>query len=280
MIRNSEKGMVFVRMLFFVTSLLLLSAAVAFAAEPVGKIERAQAKVWTVRDGKRVDLSQGAALFEFDVLCTDNSGSATVRFKDDTVLELRHGSHVDIKEVAFSEARSRFNVGVVSGTAKIITGMIVNKNPKGFKITTPKSTIGIRGTEFTVVVDSVTGRESVTVDNISAAHTVEVNYTAIGESRSLQAAGASASINEQNAVESSGSVVDTTGLDGSGASRPTGGVRDNTQYNTDYASDSRGGDGGSSNSSGGGGSSSGSSSSGSSSAGADSCENDNSSPPR
>ena len=257
------KSMSFMRCLLAALCLILLSAAGGFASEPAGKVEAADGVVWAMRDGKRVELSKNSDVFEFDVLCTDKSGSAAVRFKDDTVLEIKANSKIDVKEVVFTDSRNRFNVGVVNGTAKVITGLIVKKNPKGFKVTTPKSTIGIRGTELTVAVDAATGVETVKVNDISDGHTVDVSYNEIGERRSLLAAGASSTIDERNVVDSDGDVSDTTGLDGAGAAagQETNTTRPDAKDNRPEPQSSPG-------------------ASGSPGSAHDACETDNSSPPR
>lgn len=261
MISCRTKNISFMRNLLAAVCLILLSAASVFAAEPAGTVERAEGDFWAMREGKKVELSKNSGVFEFDILFTDKSGSATIRFKDNTVLEIRANTKIDVKEVVFTDTKNRFNVGVVNGTAKIITGLIVKKNPKGFKVTTPKSTIGIRGTELTVIVDATTGVETVKINDISDGHTVEVSYNEIEESRSLRASGASVTINERNAVDSDGDVVDTTGRDDAAfeqrnSDRAEHGGSDRPEHEASQGSQ------------------------GSSDSAHDDCENENSSPPR
>ena len=119
MISCRTKNISFMRNLLAAVCLILLSAASVFAAEPAGTVERAEGDFWAMREGKKVELSKNSGVFEFDILFTDKSGSATVRFKDNTVLEIRANTKIDVKEVVFTDTKNRFNVGVVNGTAKV-----------------------------------------------------------------------------------------------------------------------------------------------------------------
>jgi hypothetical protein len=107
------------------------------------------------------------------MLETDQTGYAIVTFADQSVLEIGGGSNVDIRSVVFTPDRNRFNVGVMQGAARLITGEIVRRNPRNFKLTTPKSTIGIRGT--TLLVEVRETYEKFTVEAIGEGHAV--NYS-------------------------------------------------------------------------------------------------------
>jgi hypothetical protein len=145
----------------------------ALGAEPVGRADSVQAGFWAVRNSYRVDLGDGGEIFEYDILETDQTGYARVIFADQSVLEIASNSNIDVRSVVFSPDRNRFNVGVMQGAARVITGEIVKRNPRNFKITTPKSTIGIRGT--TLLVEVRTTYEKFTVEAIGEGHAV--NYS-------------------------------------------------------------------------------------------------------
>jgi hypothetical protein len=145
----------------------------AEAAAPAGIAGSVQPGFWAVRDGNRVELGDGSEIHEFDILETDQTGYALVTFADQSVLEISSGSNVDIRSAVFTPDRNRFNVGVVQGAARIVTGEIVRRNPRNFKLTTPQSTIGIRGT--TLLVEVRQTYEKFTVEAIGEGHAV--NYS-------------------------------------------------------------------------------------------------------
>ncbi|MDR3255444.1 MAG: FecR family protein [Synergistaceae bacterium] len=227
----------------------------AAADNPVGHVENANAGFGATREDKRIDLTAGDGVFEFDILETDASGAATIRFVDGSVLEMRGETRLNVKEVVFSEDRNRFNVGVINGTARIITGMIVKRNPRGFKITTPTSTIGIRGTTLSFIVRE--NVESVTVDDISEGSVVTYVNRLTGETFTMTKAGDSITATgmTENApsIETSGEGLlhgerDTKGNDMSGlgdnprAPNPSGGRGSGSGNGGSGSSRGRGGD--------------------------------------
>ncbi|MDL2263498.1 FecR domain-containing protein [Synergistaceae bacterium OttesenSCG-928-I11] len=174
-----------VRLLFMmglIVCAFAMLAGEALAAESKGKVEESTPGFWVMREDKRIDLNAGDDIYEFDIIMTDATGAGTIRFIDDTVLEVRNSTELDVKEVVFTEERNRFNVGVMEGTARVITGAIVRQNPRGFKVTTPKSTIGIRGTDLSAGYDSATGssRLSVTTAGSVVTYTETLSGLSVG----------------------------------------------------------------------------------------------------
>jgi hypothetical protein len=209
----------------------LLTSLACSAQDPVqskdskGVVEAFQDSFWATREEKRIDLAVSSDVYEFDILRTDASGSGTIRFEDDSILEVGNNSEIDVKEVVFSDEQNRFDVGVIQGAARVITGAIVKRNPEGFKVTTPRSTIGIRGTDLLVSLDLATGVETVMVNDISESHSVSVadkvlgtiaNITQRGISYSVDPATNSISINGRSLIELGASLigVSVTTLDG------------------------------------------------------------------
>lgn len=272
------------KLLLLLLTLFVLSAGAAFA-ESKGKVETSSPGFWVVRDGERTDLSVGDDILEFDILATDATGGGTIRFIDDTVLEVRNNSEIDVKEVVFTEDRNRFNVGVVEGTARVITGAIVRQNPRGFKVTTPKSTIGIRGTDLEAGYDPNTGRSTMTVHETETEVTFTDNFTGFSitgaKGLSVTSDGMGGiTINDksydftdptqvtQAAMDLEG-VASITGPDGSpvgGGASGGGGEGSGTDSSMGGGGEGGGEGGGSSGGGGGGG------------GGSDDCSNDNSSP--
>jgi uncharacterized repeat protein (TIGR02543 family) len=159
------------------------SAVFADNDEPKGHVETVEGSLSATRDMARVDLVAGSNIYEYDILETDPTGSAVIRFLDDSILEMGSGARIDIKELVFSSERNRFNVGLVHGVVRVITGAIVKFNPRGFKLTTPKSSIGIRGT--TLFVEVTERYERVTVEELSDASYVTHTNTDSKESFSM-----------------------------------------------------------------------------------------------
>jgi hypothetical protein len=254
-------------------------ASSAFAAEAKGHVETANPGFFAVRDGNRTPLDVGSEIYEFDILETDSTGSALIRFVDESTLELRSGSRLDVKDVVFSEGRNRFNVGLGQGIARIITGAIVKLNPRGFKLSTPKSSIGIRGT--TLLVEVMEKYERVTVEDISEGSYVTCVDTVNEKSYSLTEIDDSVTISSEERIDPStgavSAITETTtqgagviegiqgpsgsgGGSGSGASGRTGGGyggRSGSSQGSEAGGEGPSGGSGSSGSGGGSGSSGG-----------------------
>jgi hypothetical protein len=76
-----------------------------------------------------------------------------------------------MRDFADSGAASVFNVHLLQGVARVITGKIVEQNPRGFAVSTPEGTIGIRGT----IISLRTGDGTTTVYVENTTRAVYVN---------------------------------------------------------------------------------------------------------
>ena len=138
-----------------VTLLLLLLFAwpAALVAAEAGKVIAVRGEV-TASDasGALRTLSRGDAVAEGETIATGANSFVRLRFSDGSSLHLRAGSRFAIEGYAHDEAgeaeRSEFNL--LRGGFRAVTGAIGRERPEGVKVTTPVSTIGIRGTDYQV----------------------------------------------------------------------------------------------------------------------------------
>jgi hypothetical protein len=133
--------------------LFLASAAWGAGDSPaVGSITSSVPQAGAVREGKRALLVTGDEIFVEDTLFTDEAGQLEVTFEDGTTLDLGPSSEVQVRDFTMTEDKNSFHSEIIRGAARLVTGDLVKRNPGGFKISTPRSTIGIRGTEVLAVV--------------------------------------------------------------------------------------------------------------------------------
>lgn len=95
------------------------------------------------RTGKRV-LLQEAAVFSGDQIITGPTGEAQIKFRDDTKLVVGPNSTMVIDAFVFNadDSARQISINAVRGAFRFISG----KSAKdAYTITTPTSTIGIRG---------------------------------------------------------------------------------------------------------------------------------------
>lgn len=147
-----------------------LSAVTAQAAD-IGKVTILVPGVSVTRSGQAEELRQHAPLRVSDTVHTDATGRVRILFNDDSMVDMGANTSLDMRDFADSGTGSAFNVHLLQGVARVITGKIVEQNPSGFAVTTPEVSIGIRGTILSV--RSSNGVSTVYVENTTRA--VHVN---------------------------------------------------------------------------------------------------------
>lgn len=95
----------------------------------------------------------GAKLEEKDSVITADNSKAQIMFTDDTIVTVGKNSNFSISQYIFEDSKEpavEFNL--VKGAMRTITGKIGKIAPEKFSVHAKTATIGIRGTNFTVVV--------------------------------------------------------------------------------------------------------------------------------
>jgi hypothetical protein len=125
------------------------TAATVFAADgEVGRAISIVPGVFVERDGARTPLALNDPVRGTDTITTDAAGRARILFHDDGAVTLGPDTSLALVEVLPEGKAPIFKAHVAQGLARFITGKIVEQNPKGFAVSTPEGTAGIRGTIF------------------------------------------------------------------------------------------------------------------------------------
>lgn len=131
---------------------------------------------YVLRNGQRIELSQGTAIEQTDVVHTEADAKLTLRFSDDSIIELGPSTQIAVDDFAFDpsglEAPS-FGLHMMGGVVRSISGKIVEQNPESFRLTSPLGAVGIRGTETLHVIGD--GTESHAIINIGPGHSVVIS---------------------------------------------------------------------------------------------------------
>jgi hypothetical protein len=141
---------------FFVFATLFLFAgpvASAFAQESVGNITQGFGEIIVTRAaGGDEAVVIGAAVFQHDTIFVGEGSEATITFADNTILTLGAESAITIDTLIYDPAGqdSSASFDLAGGLMGLVSGDIVKTG--NMIVTTPVSTIGIRGT--TVLIDS------------------------------------------------------------------------------------------------------------------------------
>lgn len=133
------------RVLF--SALLLVAFASDVHAEPAGTAVGVNQVARIVTGSKTGKLAVGQGVFVGDKIATTAIGQVQIEFNDKTRLVIGPGSELVIRDyVAAEQSRATsFTVSAVAGAFRFMSG---NSAKPSYKITTPTSTIGIRGTRF------------------------------------------------------------------------------------------------------------------------------------
>lgn len=101
-------------------------------------------------------VSRGDTIFVGDVVETGSNGHVHIRFVDGALVSVRPNSRLRVDEYAYfpdrpSDNRVRFTLE--AGTVRSVTGEAGRANKDAYRMNTPISAIGIRGTDYTVFSD-------------------------------------------------------------------------------------------------------------------------------
>ncbi|MEF2145947.1 MAG: FecR domain-containing protein [Desulfovibrionaceae bacterium] len=140
-------------------ALLLLCPALSLAAagEPVGRVQTYEGTVAAVSDGQKRGLALNDPLYANDTVVTGGDGFLQIMFADGTVLTMDAHTEMLLRDVSYTPGNSEgrnFNIDMIAGTCRFVTGQITKHNPEKFKVGSPLGTIGIRGTEGGVLAQA------------------------------------------------------------------------------------------------------------------------------
>lgn len=142
-----------------VFGLILLAILVKPAHGNVGEIGQIKGSGVLERDGDIViEGNAGVGVQSMDEAVTAN-GTMRIDFIDETRVELTEQSRLVIDEFVYDPANDVGSLSIKAslGTVRYASGQIAKKYKQNVKIRTPSATIGVRGTDFVMVVDEMGG---------------------------------------------------------------------------------------------------------------------------
>lgn len=132
----------------------------ATGASPIGQVETLDGGASVQRtDGTVETLQVGMKVFERDVLQTDEGATLSVTFVDGTIFTLASASRMVIDELVYDPSADDNSGGfsLIQGSFVFIAGQVAKTG--GMDVSTPSSTMGIRGTTVVVELSSQNGIE-------------------------------------------------------------------------------------------------------------------------
>src|SRR5437773_3526178 len=133
----------------------ICAAALALPAraEPAGKVLSADGDALVLRGSQILRLFRGAAVESGDQIHTGSDGRVLVVFTDSGLVWIRGNSDFVVDEYSYAQGRREAAFfSLLKGGARSVTGLIGRRTRSNFRLRIPVATIGIRGTDFSVVM--------------------------------------------------------------------------------------------------------------------------------
>jgi len=120
----------------------------------IGTVKQVQGQASLTKGKQQRAAAPGQAVWLGEVLATGPASAISVTLRDGTVLTLGPDSEADMSEYAFNATTQEGSllVKMVQGSMRVVTGLLAKVNPDLFRISTPTSVVGVRGTDFIVEV--------------------------------------------------------------------------------------------------------------------------------
>ncbi len=137
-----------------IVAFILCSATPSFATE-IGKVKILSGEVTIQRDGSDVAAILNEPLYAADNIVTGQDGLIGMLFNDDTRASAGPNSNIKLDKFSYNNEShdGSFDMSIQKGSLSIVAGKITHKTPGAFKLRTPTATLGVRGTEFSVMIE-------------------------------------------------------------------------------------------------------------------------------
>jgi len=136
---------------FLVAATMLLSTEV-YSAEPAGQVIAVKGEVTAeTSDGRRM-LAKSDQVFVGDNIMTGSGAYAVIEFVDGARATMRPDTNLAVSKYAFGTDDDGAVLELVKGGFRAITGEIAHNRPESYKVQTNVATLGVRGTEFAIIL--------------------------------------------------------------------------------------------------------------------------------
>lgn len=129
-------------------AVLSLAAATAAASEEIGQVSRVQNESYALTDGGERRLAAGDPIHLDERVITGPDARIEIVFVDETSLTLGADAVMQMDTLVFDGTGGTMALDMLSGAFAFTTGLIGQNDHEDVVVTTPVSTIGIRGTTF------------------------------------------------------------------------------------------------------------------------------------
>ncbi len=121
----------------------------------MGRFDRVTGRVSVTAAGSAPRApDRGSVVFSGEVVTTEEDSEAVITSVDGARMTLRAKSRLEMTDYRYDQSNSNgsFITSLIKGSVRIISGLIGKTQPRNHQVLTPTATVGIRGTDFEVVV--------------------------------------------------------------------------------------------------------------------------------
>jgi len=139
--------------LLVMAGMAVSAVAVAVAEDSSGMVVASRGEVSALANGDSRELKQGDFFFVNDEILTGDRSFVVLQFTDGAKVTVRPGSKLVIESYLYAgNEGDEATLNLVSGGLRVITGAMAKTNPEKYKVRTPVALMGVRGTEFSIML--------------------------------------------------------------------------------------------------------------------------------
>ena len=157
-----------IRVLASLALAALMASSVAVAQEDsAGMVVASRGEVIALSNGGSRELKQGEFIYVSDEIITSNRSFAVLQFSVGAKVTVRPDSTLIIEQYLYAgNADDEATLNLVEGGLRVITGAMAKTNPENYKVRTPVALMGVRGTEFSIMLcgDEICAEDEMAID--------------------------------------------------------------------------------------------------------------------
>ena len=152
----------------FVLIAVLTFSSLAVAQDSAGMVVASRGEVIAMSNGGSRELKQGDFVYEKDEILTSGRSFAVLQFSDGAKVTVRPDSTLIIEQYLYAgDDTDEATLNLVAGGLRVITGAMAKNNPENYKVKTPVALMGVRGTEFSIMLcgDEICAEDELTAED-------------------------------------------------------------------------------------------------------------------
>ena len=141
------------RIFCILAGIILVSPLTAIGLDSSATVVVSRGVVNAVSSDEERVLGQGDAVFVSDTVTTGDKSFAVLQFIDGAKVTVRPNSSMLVEEYVYTGSdKDAAVLSLVEGGLRVITGAMAKSHPDNYKVKTPVALMGVRGTEFSVML--------------------------------------------------------------------------------------------------------------------------------